>query len=704
MREVLIIDDNRSSHGLGNFLRSKGYSAIIANDFDEGLQNINKSENLKVVLLSAELSGISSLKALENIKGEHPEVIVIVVRAGVNTARKATVLGALDVLSKPIDMEHIDSVLKQAFERLSIRSETSLNSNEEKLKKRVEEWLKEKYPLVGENKAMFELNKAIGRVARNKVSVLLEGETGTGKGVVARLIHEESGRAKKPFITIDCGAIPSELLENELFGHEKEAFTDAKSEKRGKFEEANKGTLFLDEISNMTPALQMKLLNVLQIGEVTRLGGTEARSVDVRVISATNQKLREMVGEETFRLDLFHRLCGYEISLPPLRERVEDISLLVPYFLQRIEEENGRLIYGVSEEVMELLKRYNWPGNVRELENCLKSATVKSQGERILPKDLPEEIQMYEGGRAPEGRVLEMRFSETPETPMYKNLFDLPVVVFCQFISDAKSGVTDEQIVEWWSEFSNDGRNRANKAERKIGNWLVDWNTCWFSLNLLSERIKAVIDDAISQLLNLRHRIDSEQIVEAEPVSIEGRTLDGSLTAVLHEIVKEHGGNKENAAKELDISVEDLERWLLYWAEDGRNDTNNSLQTSLQPSRQIALFPYDELIRLLTEPIIVFILEAFSRREWRDKSLSDQMRTVHLALKVLSKRLVRNQGYIYFGGMTFSQIEENIYRRAPYLYKSPTEAAEALGVVERTFRKRWPKDKLFPSHPTLFTG
>ena len=213
--------------------------------------------------------------------------------------------------------------------------------------------------------------------------------------------------------------------------------------------------------------------------------------------------------------------------------------------------------------------------------------------------------------------------------------------VLCQLYSEAKSGVTDEQIIEWWSEFSNDGRNRANKAERKIGNWLVDWNTCWFSLNLLSERIKAVIDDAISQLLNLRHRIDSEQIVEAEPVSIEGRTLDGSLTAVLHEIVKEHGGNKENAAKELDISVEDLERWLLYWAEDDRNDTNNSLQTSLQPSRQIALFPYDELIRLLTEPIIVFILEAFSRREWRDKSLSDQMRTVHLALKVLSKRLVR---------------------------------------------------------------
>ena len=698
MQEVLIIDSNRSSHRLGNFLRRKGYSAIIANDFEDGLQNINESEHPKIVLLSAELSGISSLEALESIKHKHPDVIVIVVRAGVNTARKATVLGALRVLSKPIDMEHIDSVLKQAFERLSIRTETTANTHEEKLKKRVEEWLQEKYPLVGESAAMFELNIAIGRVACNKVSVLLEGETGTGKGVVARLIHEESERAKKPFVTIDCGAIPSELLENELFGHEKEAFTDAKSAKPGKFEEADGGTLFLDEVSNMIPALQMKLLNVLQIGEVTRLGGTQARRVDVRVISATNQKLREMVAEETFRLDLFHRLCGYEISLPPLRERIEDISLLVPYFLQRIEEENGRPMYGVSENVKELFKSYNWPGNVRELENCLKSATVKSQGERILPKDLPEEIQMSEGGRAPEGKVLEMRFSETPETPIYKNLFDLPVVVFCQFISDVKSGVTDAHIAAWWAEFSNDGRDRANKAERKIGNWLVDWNTCWFSLNLLSERIKAVIDDAISQLSDLRQRMDPERIAEAEPVSIEGRTLEGSLTAVLHEILKEHGGNKEKAAKELDISVGDLEAKL------SSNETDNALRTSLQPSRRIALFPYDELIRLLTEPIIVFILEAFSRREWRDKSLNDQMRTVHLALKVLSKRLARHQGYIYFGGMTLAQIEENIYRRAPYLYKSPTEAAKALGVVERTFRKRWPKDKLFPSHPTLFTG
>ena len=180
--------------------------------------------------------------------------------------------------------------------------------------------------------------------------------------------------------------------------------------------------------------------------------------------------------------------------------------------------------------------------------------------------------------------------------------------------------------------------------------------------------------------------MDPELIAEAEPVSIKGKTLRSSLTTVLHEIVREHSENRETATKELGISLEQLERWLSYRTEDNGNATHNSRQTPIQPSRRIALFPYDELIRLLKEPIIVFILENFSRIEWQDKNLNAQMRTVHLALKVLSKRLGRDHGYIYFGGMTFSQIERNIYRRAPYLYTHPAEAAEALNVDIRTFR------------------
>ena len=700
MRKVVIIDNNQSSHALEYFLRTEGYSPIIVEIVDEGLERIKASENLKVVLLNVELSGMDGLNALRRIKHEHPEVIVIVIRAGVQTARRAMRWGALEVLSKYTDMEGIRRALDRAFGRLSARSDASSIPEEE-------------VPgnqsfLVGESEVMFELNGKIGLAASFNVSVLLEGETGTGKGLVARLIHEESERAEEAFVTIDCGAIPGELLENELFGHEPGAFSDARAAgKPGLLEIADGGTLFLDEIGNMSPALQMKLLNVLQTGEVTRLGGIEARSVDVRVITATNRKLEGMVDQEEFRLDLFHRLCGHRIYLPPLRERKEDIPLLAAYFLQRIEEENGQPVYGISEEVIELFQVYNWPGNVRELEQCLKSGTVTSQGEVIMSSDLPEAIRMYSGNEESKGSETEKRSSETPETPMYRNLLDLPVVVFCQFISngglcqfisDGESGVTDSQIAEWWEEFSYDGHARANRTRREIDNWRLEWHTTNLEFpSFLRDWVRRVIDDAISQLSDLRHR--SEPIEEAEPVSIIGKTHNGSLTAVLHEVVKGYGGRREKAARELRISLEQLERWLSRWTED-----DGSLWTSIEPSRRLERFPYDEIIRLLTEPINFFILENFSRPKWRNKSLNGQMQAVHLALKVLSKRLDRDHGCIYFGGMTFSQIEWNIYRRAPYLYTNHAEAAEALDVDLRTFRKYWPENEPFPSHYTLFRG
>ena len=206
-----------------------------------------------------------------------------------------------------------------------------------------------------------------------------------------------------------------------------------------------------------------------------------------------------------------------------------------------------------------------------------------------------------------------------------------------------------------------------------------------------------MIDDAISQLSNLRH--SSEPIEEAEPISIKGRTRKGSLTAVLHEVVKGYGGDRERAARALRISLVQLERWLSYQTED-----DDSLSTSIEASRRIGQFPSDEIRKLLTEPIKLFILENFSRPAWRNQSLNGQKQAVHLALKVLSKRLAKDHGCIYFGGMTFAQIEWNIYCRAPYLYKDPAEAAKALDVDERTFRKYWPKNKPFPSHHTLFRG
>ena len=697
MEKVLIIDDNQSSHALAYFLSTQGHAPMTVDNVDEGLEKINECKNLKVVLLNVELSAERGLEALRRIKQEDRKVIVIVIRAGVQTTRKAIRLGAMDVLSQRADMEDIRRTLDRAFGRIDSRNNTfSLPEGE---------MPEEQDALVGESEAMFELNKKIGRAASFNVSVLLEGETGTGKGLVARLIHKESERADAPFISIDCGAVPHELRETELLGHERGAFTGAELERPGAFERADGGTLFLDEVGNMSPALQETLLNVIQDREVRRVGGNSPRSVDVHVISATHQKLQEMVAEGAFREDLYYRLCGHQIALPPLRERTEDIPLLTTYFLQRIEAENERARSNISEEAMGLLQTYNWPGNVRELERCLESSTVTSQGEVIMPRDLPQTVRMYNGDAESEADRPEKRSSETPETPIYKNLLDLPVIVFCQFLSDGvfcqlpadgESGVSDHQIAEWWEAFSDDGRARANSAKREIDNWRLEFHTTDLEFPIFSnDWIKRVIDDAISQLSDLRD--SSEPVAEAEPVSIIGKTLKGSLTAVLHEVVKGHGGDKEKASKELRISLAQLERWLSYRTED-----EGSLCTSIEPSRRLERFPYDEIIRLLTEPINLFILENFSRPAWRNKSPNRQRQAVHLALKVLSKRLDRDHGCIYFSGMTFSQIEWNIYRRAPYLYADHAEVAEALNVDIRTFRRYWPQNQPFPSHHTLF--
>ena len=698
MRKVLIIDDNQGSGDLVNFLRNQEYSPIIVDDFNKGLEKINESMNLEVVLLSAELSAENSQGELKEIKDRHPNVIVIVIRAGIHIMRRAIALGALEVLLRPINMEELCEALDRAFNRLSTRSNISGIPDKEEVEKQS--------PLVGKSKRMVKLNKQIGYAVSFKASVLLTGETGTGKSVVARLIHEESERAEAPFISIDCGAVPEALFEDALFGHEKGAFTDAKYERSGAFERADGGTLFLDEVSNMTAAQQGTLLTVLQEREFQRVGSNRTRSVDVRVISATNKNLKKRMEERKFRMDLYYRLCDYEIAVPPLRDRIEDISLLTTHFLQRIEKDNEIPPLAPSPEAIELLEAYSWPGNVRELYSCLKEAAINSQGHVILQRDLPRKLQIVNGDEGSRRSMPETRSTETPETPIYQNLLELPVAVFCQFISDAASDVTDEQIALWWKEFSNDGRDRAYKARREIENRRKEYySTTELDVPNFTRHIKTVIDDAISQFSEFRRIIDSELTKEAEPVCIIGKTRQDSLTAVLREIVKEHGGNKGKAAKELRISLDKLDRELSYSAKDDRNDTNNSRQESEPTLRQIERFPIDEIMRLHTEQTKHFILENLSQTEWRNKELEDQMRTVHLALKVLSKRLAGEHGYIYFGGLTFARIEWNIFRRAPYLYPDPDKAAKGLKVKsKRTFEKYWDKNKPFPSRHTLFTG
>ena len=708
-KEVLIIDEKQGSDGLEHFLKTKDYSPIAVGDAETGLEKIKESKDLKIVLLNVENSGEEGLKALEKIKKEEPDVIVIVIRAGVNAARKAMPLGAATALSKHVDMESIHSVLDQEFRRLSIRSEQFLLPEVEIPKD-------EEVVIVGDTPPMFELQREIGRAASNEIPILIEGETGTGKGLVARMIRDENRKRKnKPFILIDCGTLSGDLLTNELFGHAKEAYTGAESNKLGKFEAADGGTLFLDEVGNMTQELQKRLLTVLQIGEITPLGETEPRKVDVRVISATNQNLRQMVAQEKFRQDLFYRLRASKISVPPLRERIEDIPLLVAFFLgriekKRIEEESEgntkkrRQIYGVSQNVMKLFQAYDWPGNVRELENCLERAATNSQGDVILQRDLSLPLRRFSEAQGLDRSVPQVQFSETPEAPIYRNLLDLPVCVFCQMLVDGESHITGHQITEWWEKFSDEGRSRAHKAKHEIDNWLVEWHTSWLTFPKLSERIQRVIDDAIFVLSKLREEEGSKLIADVKPISITGKTLEGSLDAVVHEVVNRHGGNKEKAAKELGISIKHLKGRLSAAIEDDGNDTANSLSTSIQPSRSIELIPDNVIKNLLIEPIKLFVLEPFSHSEWRDKARDDQIGIVYLNLNVLSERLGGDHSYIYFGGVTLSRIKRNIHRRAPYIYANHAEAIEALDVDPRVFYGYWPKEKIFPDEHTLLVG
>lgn len=387
MKNVLVIDDDEKiCWAFTQFLESEDYNPTIANSAEEGLRRI-ESDKPDVVLLDVNLPGMSGLEALSEIKTHHPWVIVVIITAydDVETTIEAMRLHAFDFVPKPIDLDVVKSVLERAFRTQSVRS-TLPDETDESTEQRG-------HRLVGKSEQMREIYKLIGVMASNTTTVLIEGETGTGKDLVARAIHAGSERKDMPFIPVDCGALPDELLESELFGYEAGAFTGAKAQgKPGRFELANGGTIFLDEVANMTPTLQVKLLRTLQTQEIERLGGTKTLNVDVRIIAATNQELNEMVKLGEFRADLYYRFKRISLHLPPLRERQEDIPLLVTHFLQLIQSDLGKSIRGISKEGMGLIQNYNWPGNVRELENCLRSAATLSRSDVILPDDLPAEI------------------------------------------------------------------------------------------------------------------------------------------------------------------------------------------------------------------------------------------------------------------------------------------------------------------------
>ena len=405
MKNILVVDDDEKiCWAFEQFLTDEGYTPIIANNAEEGLRKIQAAKP-DIVLLDIRFPGMgmNGLQALKQIKSLHPEVIVIIMTAQdtPETTIEAMTLQAFDFLPKPIDLDQVKEILDRAtklhVERSKLAS-SGIAHNELYAEVKEAAGPPRGRRLVGKSPQMREIYKYIGIMASNTLTVLIEGESGTGKELVARAIHMSSPRKDKPFVAVNCGAIPNELLESEFFGYEAGAFTGAsETGKLGKFELADSGTLFLDEVSNMSPALQVKLQRALQEQEIEKVGGTKTLKVDVRLIAATNQELTEAVRRGTFREDLYYRLKLISIHLPPLRERPEDILLLVDHFLPMISEELGKAIRWVSNKGMELLRQYDWPGNVRELENVLRSAAVLSRSDVILPENLPPEILNYKG-------------------------------------------------------------------------------------------------------------------------------------------------------------------------------------------------------------------------------------------------------------------------------------------------------------------
>jgi two-component system nitrogen regulation response regulator GlnG len=391
---LLIIDDEPGIlYSLTAALENADTIVTTAQTATLGIAEVTR-EKPDAVILDVRLPDMSGLDAFDRIRAIDPRLPVIIVTAhgDTDTAIDAMKRGAFEYLLKPLDLHQLDEVVSKAFGLRRMQSTLTLAGGETPAEAMSAD------QIVGRCPAMQEVYKAIGRIAPQDVTVLLLGESGTGKELVARALFQYSQRADRPFVAINCAAIPESLLESELFGHEKGTFTGADRQRVGKFEQANGGTLFLDEIGDMSPATQAKVLRVLQGQQFERLGGNQTISTDVRVVAATNHNLQAMVASGKFRQDLFYRLNSFTITLPPLRDRGGDVRLLVNYFLGVVNRKLGKAVRGIEQSAMALLEGYSWPGNVRELENTIRYAVVQTVGDVVTVDSLPAAIR---GGPLP---------------------------------------------------------------------------------------------------------------------------------------------------------------------------------------------------------------------------------------------------------------------------------------------------------------
>jgi len=387
--KILVVDDEAPVREIlkKGLSQMGGFSVEVARN---GLEAIEKIEDdvFDLVLTDMKMPGMDGLELLKTIKGTWPDMMVILITAygSVETAVEAMKMGANDYITKPIDLNELSIHISKAQRENLLFRENRLLRLEVRKKFEFKN-------IIGKSRPMQEVFSLIEKVAPSNSTVIIYGGSGTGKELVAKAIHYNSSRADKPFIPFNCGAIPETLVESELFGHTKGAFTGAIQAKRGLFEEANGGTLFLDEISIILPSVQVKLLRVLQEKEVMRVGSTERTKIDVRMIAATNENLETNVRKGIFREDLFYRLHVFPILLPDLKDRKEDIPLLAYHFLDLYTKENQKQIKGISKEAMKLLLEYHWPGNVRELENAIERAVVMADQDYLIPRDFSENLK-----------------------------------------------------------------------------------------------------------------------------------------------------------------------------------------------------------------------------------------------------------------------------------------------------------------------
>jgi len=403
-RRILVVDDEQGIRGaLGQLLEYEGYDVRTAANAVDGLAEYERFKP-HLVFMDVKMAGIDGIEALKQLRQKDPAATVVMIsgHATIQTAVEATQLGAYDILEKPLDTDRILVLLRNALSHLDLSEENA----------RLKETIESRYEIVGRSYAIRALIDRIEKVAATPARVLITGENGTGKELVARAVHRQSTRAKKPFVEVNCAAIPSELIESELFGHMKGSFTGAVQDRAGKFEQADGGTLFLDEIGDMSLNAQAKVLRVLQDNVLTRIGGSKPIQVDVRVLAATNKNLEEEIATGRFREDLYYRLNVVPLALPPLRERRDDIPGLIAHFINTLSAREGVSPRTIAPEAVQRLQGLDWPGNVRELRNTIERLLILASGPRITEADVDRLVGRRAGDGASLGNLLEVQTFE----------------------------------------------------------------------------------------------------------------------------------------------------------------------------------------------------------------------------------------------------------------------------------------------------